>query len=197
MKKQNIALCALFLGLFNTTNDTRGIPSETIKDRLENTTYKNLTTIGFKQYIFKTRRRQQLETLGAQLADTACTRIVEILGPDGKKITTALRSHIPALLRPYAKMDYIKSSYAYAIADFEQQVEKDNKQLGGITAITQLPLERKYDLLSRELTTLNKRYTPIINTIINELKRPTILPYTLSMDTIQAVPVRAIPAQLQ
>lgn len=193
-KKQLIITPMAFFAIIGLCAQEPSAPE--LSGTLEQKTYQDLITIGIKPYIFKTRRRKQLEALGALLADTACKRIGEILGTkEGQAITGILQHQLPILLKPYGKMDYIKAAYRFASDEFIKQIMRDNDRLGGIGAIVRLPLERKYDLIAIELEELNERYTPIINAIVNELKRPTILPYKLSIDIIKAVRPPIIPVQ--
>ena len=154
--------------------------------KIERTTYEQLIATDkakFKIPAFKNRRIKELQALVSMIINRTLDRITDIIGPEATLKTEKIRSFIN---QPYMKggiNDYVRTSYTWAIADFEDQIKRDNERLGGIGAITQSSNNAKKDLITLELDELNERYKPITRALI-QLKPETHVPQALSFDAL-------------
>jgi hypothetical protein len=155
--------------------------------KIERTTYERLIATDkakFKIPTFKNRRIKELQALISMIINRALDRVIDIIGPEATDQTEKIRSFIN---QPHMKSDtndYVRTSYTWAIADFEDQIKRDNERLGGIGAITQSSYTAKKDLITLELDELNERYEPIVRALI-KLMPETRVPKALSLDALK------------
>lgn len=155
--------------------------------KIERTTYERLIATDktkFKIPTFKNRRIKELQALVSMIINRTLDRVTDIIGPEASTQTEKIRSFINQPHMKSGTNDYVRTSYTWAIADFEDQIKRDNERLGGIGAITQSSNNAKRDLIALELDELNERYEPIVRALI-KLMPETRIPKVLSFDVLK------------
>jgi hypothetical protein len=168
--------------VFNVTTCTALTHTDTIK----RTRYERLLLVDslkFKLPAIKNHRIFNLEYLAGKIIDAAIHRIIDILGQSAELNIKSLQKYIYVLL-PQKDIAAQNIIFSYAIADFNEQIKRDNIRMGGIGAIANLPIDEKKDLILLELEELNERYSPII-TALKKLKPETPLPPKLTLKAIE------------
>jgi hypothetical protein len=151
------------------------------------TTYEQLIATHkakFKIPALKNKRAKELQALASMIINRALDRITDIIGPEFTTHSQKIRSYTNQPETKGHANDYVRTSYTWAIADFEDQIKRDDQRLGGIGAITQSSPATKTDLITLELEELNERYEPIIQALIT-LQHNTRLPKSLTLDALK------------
>ncbi len=157
------------------------------KIKQNHTTYEGLISVEalkLRVPAFKNRRARELESLSAMVIKSALDRIIDILGKQAQSSMQSIHAYVHQKKMTENINDYVRTAYSYAIADFNEQIKRDNDRHEGIGAITKLPVEQKNDLIKLELEELNERYTPIAQAL-KKLKPETKMPQELRLKAFE------------